>query len=94
MLLYWNPMNYMMQNFGMGYGFGYGGWAPTFILLMVWSFFWKGLGLWHSSRRGQGWWFIALLLLNTAGILEIIYLFAIAKIPSSDLFKFNSKKSG
>ncbi len=35
----------------------------------------KGLGLWHSARQSQKWWFIAILILNTMGILPLIYLF-------------------
>lgn len=58
----------------------------AFILIMLWSLVWKGLALWHSGRRGQVWWFVAMLLINTAGILEIIYLFAFAKLKVSELF--------
>ena len=43
-------------------------------LLVVWTFFWKGLALYRAARRGQKGWFIALLLINTIGILDIIYL--------------------
>jgi methionyl-tRNA synthetase len=57
-----------------------------FAVLMLWSFFWKGLALWHAGRRGQPWWFAILLVLNTVGILEIIYLFAIIKLKFSQLF--------
>lgn len=64
--------------------------APLLILLVLWSIFWKGLALWHAGRRAQPWWFVILLILNTAGILEIIYLFGIAKLKWSELF---SKKS-
>lgn len=56
------------------------------VLLIVWSFIWKGLGLWHSAKRRDAWWFVALLLLNTAGILEIIYLFGVAKLRFATLF--------
>ena len=42
--------------------------------MMVWSLFWKGLALWHAAKRSQPWWFIALLVVNTVGILEICYL--------------------
>lgn len=55
-------------------------------LALIWSVFWKGLALWHSAQRGAYWWFIVLLLVNTIGILEIIYLFAIAKVRFSTLF--------
>ncbi len=60
------------------------------IAFVVWSIVWKGLALWHAARRKQGWWFLILLLVNTAGILEIIYLLLVAKVPMSDLL--NSKK--
>jgi hypothetical protein len=60
---------------------------PTVVLLLIlWSLFWKGLALWHSGRRGQAWWFVILLILNTVGILEIIYLFFVAKLKVSELF--------
>lgn len=55
-------------------------------LLILWSLFWKGLALWHSARRGQPWWFFILLILNTLGLLEIIYLFGVAKVKADKLF--------
>jgi len=45
------------------------------IVLALWTVFWKGLSLWHSARNTQKYWFIALLVINTLGILEIVYLF-------------------
>jgi hypothetical protein len=60
---------------------------PFLPFLLLWSFFWKGLALWHSARRGQPWWFVILLVVNTVGILEIIYLFAVAKLEWSELFR-------
>lgn len=44
------------------------------IPLMIWSLVWKGLVLWVAARRQQTGWFILFLVLNTAGIGEIIYL--------------------
>jgi len=35
----------------------------------------KGYALWHAARRSEPWWFIILLVLNTLGILELIYLY-------------------
>lgn len=58
-----------------------------FIILIVWSVVWKGLALWHSARRNQPWWFVILMFVNTLGILEIVYLFGVAKLKTSDLFK-------
>jgi len=81
-------------NYGYAGGMGPGGWflaglalaAPFILLLVFWSIFWKGLALWHSGRRGQYWWFVIMLVVNTLGILEIIYLFAVAKLKISELF--------
>jgi methionyl-tRNA synthetase len=42
--------------------------------LIIWSLFWKGLALWKAGTRKEKIWFIILLLVNTIGILEIIYL--------------------
>ena len=61
--------------------------APLLIILVIWSIFWKGLALWHSSRKGDDNWFILMLILNTAGILEIIYLFFVIKLKFNELLK-------
>jgi len=45
------------------------------IPLLIWSVIWKGLALWKSGRNNQLPWFIALLIVNTLGILEIVYIF-------------------
>jgi predicted membrane channel-forming protein YqfA (hemolysin III family) len=54
---------------------------PTilFYVLFVWSLIWKGFALWRAARLDQRNWFVAILVLNTIGILEIIYLFRFAK---------------
>jgi hypothetical protein len=68
-------------------------WIPAaglgLLAIVAWGIFWKGLALWHSAQRGQAWWFVIMLLLNTAGILEIIYLFGVAKVGAKGLFKNN-----
>lgn len=51
--------------------------AFTAVILAVvafWTIIWKGLALWRSARNEQKWWFIAMLVINTVGMLEIIYL--------------------
>lgn len=47
--------------------------------LFVWSIIWKGLALWRSAKLEQKNWFVAMLILNTVGLLEIAYLFLFAK---------------
>ncbi len=43
-------------------------------IVIIWSLVWKGLALWKSARNRQLVWFIALLVINTVGILEIVYI--------------------
>lgn len=42
--------------------------------LIAWSLLWKGIALWYAARNSQAAWYIILLIVNTLGILEIIYL--------------------
>lgn len=60
---------------------------PLVIIVALWSVFWKGLGLWHASRRGDVAWFIAMLVINLFGVVEIVYLFGIARLKFADLFR-------
>lgn len=54
--------------------------APWVVaVLLVWSLIWKGIALWKSARLSSKWWFIILLIVNTFGILEIIYIFLVAR---------------
>lgn len=39
----------------------------------------KGISLWKSARNGQKYWFIGLLIINSLGILPLIYLFFFEK---------------
>ena len=45
-----------------------------FAALVLWELALKGITLWKSARKSQKVWFIALLVVNTVGILPIIYL--------------------
>jgi hypothetical protein len=44
------------------------------IPLIIWTAIWKGIGLWRAGRQNQIVWFVFIFILNTAGILPIIYL--------------------
>ena len=72
---YWSGWN-MMRGWGYGAPFMGGGWL---VLILAWSFVWKGLALWKAARNDQRYWYVALLVINTLGILEILYLFVFAK---------------
>jgi hypothetical protein len=50
-----------------------------FLLIVLWSFLWKGIALWRSAELQHRYWFIAILIINSLGILEIAYLYFIAR---------------
>lgn len=60
---------------------------PLFVPALIWSVIWKGLALYRAARNGQKAWFCILLVVNTMGILEIVYLLFFSKLHTS------SKKS-
>ena len=48
-------------------------------LLFLWSLPWKIYALWTAAHRSQKGWFTTMIILNTFAILEIYYLFYVAK---------------
>lgn len=56
---------------------GYTLWALFAVLL--WTFPWKAWALWLAARRGDIWWFLILLFLNTLAVLDIVYIYFVAK---------------
>lgn len=57
---------------------------PFLAPLVAWEIIWKGIALWKTGRNNQMYWFIAILVINTLGILPIVYLL---------FFQKKSKKS-
>jgi len=53
------------------------------VIAVIWSLIWKGIALWKSARQGQKIWFVALLIVNTLGILEILYIYIFSKMKKS-----------
>lgn len=49
------------------------------VLALAWVIGIKGYALWTAAQRKEKWWFIALLIINTFGLLEIVYLMFFAK---------------
>jgi hypothetical protein len=47
--------------------------------IVLWTLPWKGYALWKAAQRGEKKWFVALLVVNTLGILEIVYIFFFSK---------------
>jgi hypothetical protein len=62
------------------------------VISVLWVLPWKGYALWTSSKMSHKRWFIALLVLNTFAILDIFYIFYVAKKTPKDIFRlFKSK---
>lgn len=71
--------DFSFMNSWMGDSWMSGWWMPWLFAAIVWSLVWKGLALWKAARRGENVWFVALLVINTFGILEILYLYVFTK---------------
>ncbi len=63
-----------------------------FLILIVWVTVLKGLALWKSAQRKDKWWFIALLVINTVGFLEILYLFVFSKKKTTSVDQDTTNK--
>lgn len=72
----------MMNSWQMFWGLAFW-WPGLFIGLLVWSLVWKGMALWKAARKGETAWFVALLMINTVGILDILYLYVFSKETGS-----------
>jgi len=51
----------------------------VFIPIMIWDLVWRLLALWHSARQNQKVWFVALMVVNSVGILPLVYLIFVSK---------------
>ncbi|MEI6348673.1 MAG: DUF5652 family protein [Bacteroidota bacterium] len=52
---------------------------PVLIALAVWDIVWKLIALWKAARNGHLGWFIAIAIVNSVGVLPILYIFSIKK---------------
>jgi len=48
--------------------------SPWFYLLLIWDLAWRGIALWKAGRNNHLTWFVFLFVVNSIGILPIIYL--------------------
>jgi hypothetical protein len=58
---------------------------PIIFVLAVWTLFWKAMALWKSARSSHRVWFVIFMLVNTAGILELLYLFVFTRTKKHEL---------
>ncbi len=47
---------------------------PLILILGIWEMVWKIIAMWRSARNNHLAWFICIAIINTAGILPIVYL--------------------
>lgn len=53
-------------------------------LIFVWSAVWKAIALWKASKENSKPWFIALFVINTMGILEILYIYVFSRMSKKN----------
>jgi len=51
-----------------------------FVVIIIWSAIWKLFALWKAARKGSAVWFVILALVNSIGVLEILYIFVFSKM--------------
>ncbi|HEX6849623.1 MAG TPA: DUF5652 family protein [Chitinophagaceae bacterium] len=47
---------------------------PVIIGLVIWEIVWKIIAMWRSARNNDIIWFVCIAILNTLGVLSIIYI--------------------
>ena len=62
------------------------------IIILIWSLAWKLGAMWKAARKKSLIWFVVLGVVNTIGILEILYIFVFSKLDFTEK-KTKRKKS-
>ena len=60
-------------------------WTIILIIGIAWELIWKGWALWRAARSDQLVWFALLLIINSVGVLPIIYLLSHHEYSQSSL---------
>jgi methionyl-tRNA synthetase len=67
----------MVSTFGTA---GIPGWIIALVVVLgIWEAVWKAIALWRAGNDRNLLWFVLMFVLNTLGILEIIYIFGISR---------------
>lgn len=61
------------------------------ILFSVWSLIWMGYAMWKAAKKDHKTWFLIFLLIHTAGILEILYIYVFSNMDFKK-FSYSEKK--
>lgn len=63
----------------------FAGAGVLFAIVILWTLVWKGMALWKAAKEGSKPWFIVLLVVNTVGILDILYLYVFSRKSSKSV---------
>lgn len=62
-------------------------------IILIWGLVWKLLALWKSARKNDLVWFILIAVLNTVGVLPILYIFVFSKLKHKPVAKKKTRKT-
>jgi hypothetical protein len=62
------------------------------VVMIIWTIVWKLLALWKSARKNHIVWFIVLAIVNTVGILEILYIYILSEAKPEKKKQLTKKK--
>lgn len=68
------------------------GFLVFILVLMIWETIWKFLGMWRSAKNNSVVWFIVIGVINSLGILPILYLYVFSKKKPSKTKSISKKK--
>jgi len=63
-----------------------------FAVLFIWSLAWKLIAMWKAGKKGSVAWFMLLGMINTIGILEILYYFIFSEMKYCKFKKQKPRK--
>ena len=72
-------VNNLFSNAAFGAGLFGGAIGFLMIPLLIWGLIWKTWALWRAAKNDHKAWFVVFMVLNTLGILEILYIFIFGK---------------
>ena len=66
--------------------------AVTLLVISIWTLIWKGLALWKAAKNNHKIWFIVILIVNTVGILEILYIYVFSEMKTKKSARPSKRK--
>lgn len=63
------------------------------VIIIIWSAVWKLLAMWKAAKNNSPIWFVLLFVVNTIGILEILYFYVFSDMNLKNMKKEPKNKS-